>query len=202
MTPWISAASLSDCAELTAQWLEGSLADHPWYDGPPDSETVPLAPVLARLNRAGILTTCSQPGDGDVSSGSAQRAFLTAYTTEAIALRVATLALSTSLIVLAYPPAVEWGCHVPVTTEDFHPFTWCGRAVGVVELGSYEGSVSRRALEELRNAWELTTIDPEWGRRDYLWSVLEEWLDGRAIDAARYSPGPFPGHHLDTDFVY
>jgi len=56
---WSSARTLTDLGELTAQWLEGSLATLAGgaYRGGPDEETGPLVPVLAALNRAGYVTT-------------------------------------------------------------------------------------------------------------------------------------------------
>ncbi len=63
---WASAKTLADLGELTAQWLEGTLASRPGYavNAGPDPETIELIPVLARVNRAGFLTSGSQPGMG------------------------------------------------------------------------------------------------------------------------------------------
>jgi len=44
-----------------------------------DAESEPLVPVLARLCRAGLLTTASQPGRGPDASGYEQRAFVAGF---------------------------------------------------------------------------------------------------------------------------
>ena len=61
---WARARTLQDVADRTAQWLEGKLGSQPNYQPNcgPDDETAQLIPTLARANRAGYLTTCSQPG--------------------------------------------------------------------------------------------------------------------------------------------
>lgn len=61
--PWAQARTVADLGELTAKWLEGDPEiKHPGYHGAPAAETAPLVPVLAAVNRAGILTITSQPG--------------------------------------------------------------------------------------------------------------------------------------------
>jgi len=74
---WAAAVTLEQLGDLVAQWLEGRISSAPFnaVEGPPDSETGPLVPVLAQLNRSGFVTEDSQPGeiDGDW----AQRAFVT-----------------------------------------------------------------------------------------------------------------------------
>jgi hypothetical protein len=64
---WSSAKSQADVAELTARWLEGDIGSQPGYayGAGPDSETTPLIGTLARIDRAGYLTRCSQPGFAD-----------------------------------------------------------------------------------------------------------------------------------------
>jgi hypothetical protein len=202
---WKDAKSLRECAELTARWLEGTIAYYPGYGGPADDETMPLVPILVRLNRAGILTTFSQPGWGDISSGSAQRASFDGYTSETIAKQIAAIALCRPVIVFAYPPECEGGYYIPVSTGEFHPSCWSGRPCRVEESGFEEGfSFSPSALADFRSAWELAVIDPKWGREDYLWSVLEEWLDGSDADFRKYSTVPLEGAGLDPeiDFIY
>ncbi len=59
---WQAARTLADLGELTARWLEGSIGSEPGYCGRPAEETEDLVPVLAKLNRAGFVTSGSQPG--------------------------------------------------------------------------------------------------------------------------------------------
>jgi hypothetical protein len=62
---WAEARTLTDIGQLTAQWLEGTITHNPGYGGPggPDDETLALAPGLAIINRAGLVTDFSQPGE-------------------------------------------------------------------------------------------------------------------------------------------
>jgi hypothetical protein len=59
-------APLADLGELTAQWLEGTIASVPtvWPGCGPDEEATELIPVLAARNRAGYVTTVSRAGEG------------------------------------------------------------------------------------------------------------------------------------------
>lgn len=58
---WARAQSLAELGELTALWLEERIVAHPSY-GDLAPETFSLVALLARLNRAGFVTTSSQPG--------------------------------------------------------------------------------------------------------------------------------------------
>ena len=121
---WRNARTIEDLGEATARWIEGTLRFHPCYYGEEvDAETTPLIGVLAKCNRSGLVTTCSQPGFQSDEEGFAQRACLEGYASEQTAKRIATLGLFTSLLVLIYPRDIVWGYQVPVTVEDYHPFT-------------------------------------------------------------------------------
>ncbi len=62
---WRAARTLAGLGELTAEWLEGTIASIPTVvpGYGPDEETAALIPVLAACNRAGYVTTVSQPGE-------------------------------------------------------------------------------------------------------------------------------------------
>ncbi len=62
---WEAARTLDDLGELTARWLEGTIASQPGYEPGcgPDPETAALIPVVARCNRAGYVTCGSQPAE-------------------------------------------------------------------------------------------------------------------------------------------
>jgi hypothetical protein len=62
---WRAARTLADLGELTAQWLEGKIASIPTVmpGCGPGEESAELIPVLAACNRAGYVTTTSQPGE-------------------------------------------------------------------------------------------------------------------------------------------
>ncbi len=62
---WAAARSLADLGELTALWLDGSIASQPGYYGPcdVDEDDAPgLTDTLILLNRAGYVTFGSQAG--------------------------------------------------------------------------------------------------------------------------------------------
>jgi methylenetetrahydrofolate reductase (NADPH) len=50
-----------DIYEVFAQYIEGKIPYIPWCDTPLQPESFALQPLLAKLNRAGFLTTNSQP---------------------------------------------------------------------------------------------------------------------------------------------
>jgi len=100
---WATAKSLVDLSELTAKWLLGHVEDHPCQHGPPDDETKKINQTLVRINRSGLMTDTSQPGK-PFHGGNAQRACFSGFCEEGLAMAVASLTLSTNLIVLAFPP--------------------------------------------------------------------------------------------------
>jgi Helix-turn-helix domain len=82
---WRSAATLHDLGVLTARWLDGDIAFLPSYGAAgPDPETEELVPMLAPLNRAGFVTTNSQPGV-PAEDGSCQRAFIEGFCDDELA---------------------------------------------------------------------------------------------------------------------
>ncbi|MBL8776737.1 MAG: hypothetical protein JNK12_12415 [Acidimicrobiales bacterium] len=164
---WAAARSLADVGELTARWLEGRILAHPgcWLSGP-DDETGALAPVLAACNRAGFVTTNSQPG------GPGQRPYLTGLAPAEIAERVWAALLPTRLVVLTYPPGAEGGFpRIPVHLSHG---TNGGGLGGPHQspAGVFDGCVGDEALAELRQAWTVEIIDPQWGDDDLLWAAL------------------------------
>jgi hypothetical protein len=56
-----------------------------------------------------------------------------------------------------------------------------------------------KAIDSLCSAWQVTIIDPKWGRKQYLWrQLLRVIADG----ASSFDASPAPNLGLDTDFVY
>lgn len=196
---WKRSETLEDLGELTARWLEGSIEHSPWYGGDPDPETEPIRGVLATFNRHGFVTTFSQPGVPLDDEGYAQRASVEGYATEAIARRLGTLALWTDLLMHVFAPGnYRGGYQIPVTVEEFRPFTWVGGYYGHAGLEHYAEDLSREAMVELSNAWTVSIIDPHWGREDYLWKHISEMLEGQSPET-RFSVEPYDTG-LDFDF--
>ena len=144
---WQSARTLADLGQLTARWLEGTLPHVPGYAGPPDPETLPLAGVLADLNRAGYVTCGSQPADACRGYDGAwweQRAAVEGFAGPRLAARIGRAADAAGLITVAYAPAelprwrIGYGRAVPVTRRNGEVVTRFG------------AHLSRR---HLRDAW-------------------------------------------------
>lgn len=196
---WQSARTLEDLGRLGARWLEGDLGSQPAYAPGcgPAPETAPLIPVLATLNRAGFYTTGSQPAfDGTGYDGAhwKQRAAVEAYADAPVALRVIRAAQEAGMLVIAWPPSslprrrYRYDRAVAVTRTDGcdpacptrHPdgcdYTWFGTQVPRRHIRSPHlgyGICRRDAVRALCSAWQVTIIDPEWGRPGLLWDVLD-----------------------------
>jgi len=181
---WQSARTLGDLGALTARWLEGTVASVPGYCGRPDEETEALILVLARLNRAGFVTTGSQPGeffgDGDLGR---QRAAVEGFASWVVAAAIETAAVHADLIAVVHDPATlpRWRYYgrqaVTVTKIGSRDFTGFGVQVPrrhIRDTHLSYGICGREAVDALCGAWQVTVIDPVWGRPDVLWRVLGE----------------------------
>jgi hypothetical protein len=90
---WRAARSLEELCELGARFVEGRLGCFPgWGAEALDVESDELSATLARLNRSGLLTLCSQPGRIDPARALEQRAFVGGFATSAAVARLARLA--------------------------------------------------------------------------------------------------------------
>ena len=176
---WASARTLTDLGELTARWIEGRIASQPGYCGPSDIEDPALVPLLARLNRAGFVTTGSQIGEsGPVWD---QRAAVEGFAGEWLAVRLVCAARAVGLLAVGHSPAdlprwrYRYGRSVTVTRASGRDYTGFGvqlprRHIRDSWVGY--GMCDRAAVHSLCTAWQVTIIDPEWGRHDLLWPVL------------------------------
>jgi len=182
---WASARTLTDLGELTARWIEGDLASQPGYCGPSDIEDPALVPLLARLNRAGFVTTGSQIGESGPGYDGAhwqQRAAVEGFAVPAFAARIiAGLDGRSGLLVIAHAPAelprwrYRYDKAVTVTRRDGCDYTRFGVQLPRRHIRSGVtgyGICYRDAVTALYSAWQVTVIDPGWGRPDLLWPVL------------------------------
>lgn len=194
---WSQARTLADVGALMARWLDGELPECFVQDAPPDPETGDIpSGLLADLNRAGYVTETSQPAeDWTTSTWNSevcyrQRAgveFL--MDTEHLDALVDATALTDLIVTFHRAPRFRWMARtwrwfyrheIPVTESagtghpDVGEECWFGRPqprsawkwVGRREYGS------RVLGKALANAWQVTVVDPEWGRTDYLWDAL------------------------------
>ena len=195
---WEAARTLDDLGELTARWLEGGIASQPAYAPGygPDPETTPLIPLLARCNRAGYVTCGSQPGEAGPGYDGAwweQRAAVEGFATPALAERICDAAEAAGLTVIAHAPAtlprrrIRYDRAVPVTRREARPCTWFGAQLSRRHLRDSwtgYGICHPDTVTALCAAWQVSVVDPGWGRNDRLWPVLRNAL---AADADPHS---------------
>lgn len=167
---WASARTLSDLSEATIEFLEGRLQETPVHWGPIDPESNQLVPILVSMNRAGLITTCSQPGMTDVEHRGAQRAFVEGFCDRETAEKIETGLLLDELVVISCAPSCESFISITVTVDDDKPFTFLGR-FGNDELNAFRNG-DRELDEMLDQAWALQIFDPVWGRNDRLWASI------------------------------
>ncbi|NGO77742.1 hypothetical protein G6045_19050 [Streptomyces sp. YC504] len=188
---WRKAHSFEDLSWLTVGWLEGALLSHPnGHHGGPDSETRPLMPVLCEAYRGGFLTEGSQPGELAEQEGTLwhQRAYVSGFAGPGLAGVLGEVARQAGLVTRIYLPAgrpmlhggavdvTRWGERINTGVGEFlRP-----RAVRSVFLGCRTD-----AVEEVLAAWQVTVVDPEWGRNDVLWGTLRRALAAHRQEGAQ-----------------
>lgn len=181
---WHAADSLPALGECMAKWLTGDINYQPAYlASEPAEETVPHIADLAAINRAGLVTWCSQPGQ--LWAGGGQRAFVSGFCTYETMARLRQVLLRTDLVVLTFWPEADSPLDLAVTVHGAEEHTWVGATLGPDNLEQdYGDDLSHSGLWELLTAWQVTVVDPLWGRDDLLWpSVIH----------ALTAEGPLPG---------
>lgn len=181
---WSNARSIGDLGGAMAGWLEGHIATHPGCSAGPDDETLPLVPVLARLNRRGYVTTLSQPGMETFGYGDewAQRACVEGWISvnDPLLPRIIRAARAAGLIVSAYGAGRAVGPRDGLTVSRWGEESrlGCGGRVSWFRRRVEWRGTGRRAHRQLaREGVALAVIDPVWGRDDVLWPVLDEAMD-------------------------
>ncbi|MFD4596759.1 DUF6919 domain-containing protein [Streptomyces sp. NPDC058464] len=179
---WAQAETLADLGQLMAAWLEGDMA---WRAGAwpdLDPETNELVPVLARVNRAGFLTDDSQPASDETGADGRhwwQRAAVSGFVTDEQMLDALTrVADSYQLTILIREAGARFpGPRVTVTRVDGEPYTRFGGHLTPEDLRHIWQGLSEPAVAELVDAWQVTLVDPQFGRNDRLWTALNAALE-------------------------
>ena len=117
LAAWGSARTLADLGELTARWIEGTIASQPGYCGPSDIEDPALVPLLAALNRAGFVTTGSQAGESGPGYDGAhwqQRAAVEGFAGPAMTSALIGAASDTGLTIVVHDPAATAPLALPL----------------------------------------------------------------------------------------
>lgn len=190
---WRDARSIGDLGGAMAGWLEGRIATHPGCSAAPDEETLPLVPVLARLNRRGYVTTLSQPGcTGTAGDGRpwGQRACVEGWIAAGDPLlpRIIRAARAAGLIVTVHGAGRAVGPRkgLTVSRRGDDPRLGVGGRYGRRHRRAEWRGAGRRARRQLaREGVVLAVVDPVWGRDDVLWSVLDEAMDGARVGAVQ-----------------
>lgn len=194
---WFQATSLRSLGQLTADWLEGNNLYLPAYGATcPDPETRPLIPTLAAANRAGYVTDCSQPGH-DWTTGFdgrqwRQLAAVSGYCDQRTAMSLyAAAAPGTGVVAHMWAPGSKrrddrFDVAATIRENWDTGEGWVNTVFGPPlsrrdVLGIYRGELCRAAVKTLTRAWQITLYDPEYGRNDRLWPLLEQWAAGRTI---------------------
>ncbi|ALV43212.1 hypothetical protein AU252_20300 [Pseudarthrobacter sulfonivorans] len=178
---WQMCTDLETACELTAEWLEGKRHYQPGYmAAQPASETGPISLQLAAINRLGLLTSDSQPGEA-LTEGSGQRAYVTGYCSENTAALVSAVLTVTDIVALWGPPGAPGSMQVCVSLDGYEEFSHLGRRGSredTFEEYRYEANETLAAI--IADAWELHIFDPVWGRSDYLLPRLKLALEAAA----------------------
>ena len=177
---WEKCRTLRDVADVTALWLEGHVASQPCCEPNcgPDEETQQLIPTLACANRAGFLTTCSQPGHDEVCGYDGalwlQRPAIQGFIHPGPLLNeLAYQADLQGLLVLANHHKQSWllrSRRVAVTIRKKQAVTW----VGAPRFNPYAHDLlcPRSAASDIEQAVQLTIIDKRYAAVSDLWEVV------------------------------
>ncbi|WP_158721404.1 DUF6919 domain-containing protein [Streptomyces sp. NRRL S-241] len=203
---WRSARTLADLGRRTADWLEGRLASQPGYMPRcgPDEESAELVPSLVALNRAGFMTTCSQPGLAEYGYDGAwwtQHAAVEGYLTDRALLQQlldAAEALG-HLVVVDDPHIGRRDKVVVVTHRDGEPYTAFGSRPEPLDMDAFYGVLHPEARRELDGAIHLAVIASYYGPASHraLWRSLDQVTGLEPPDADEdqddTADGPAPG---------
>ena len=188
---WRDARCIDELGAAMAGWLEGRVSSHPGCSTGPDEETLPLVPVLARLNRRGFVTTMSQPGflGAEVDGRSwQQRATVEGWTScrNPLLGPLIRRARAAGLIVTAYGAGRAVGPRRGLTVSRWggNPQTDAGGAQKRTGL-PWIGREARRELA--RHGVAFAVVDPVWGRDTWLWPLLDRVIGYRDEEPARPS---------------
>jgi hypothetical protein len=174
-----------------ALWLEGKIASWPGYQPGygPDDETKALVPTLAACNRAGYVTTSSQPGvdpqpgfDGLIW---AQRAAVEGFVRDRDLLRRLADAAYEAGLEMELADQLDTGERgLTVTTRDGQDYTAFGGHLSARELRRIWPVLRGNALDDVFGAIRITLAAPEYGEAagKRLWDVLDAVTGRTSVD--------------------
>jgi hypothetical protein len=181
---WRTARTLEDLGRLGARWIGGDLTECPAYWGPSDIETLEMIPVLIAANQAGYFTIGSQAGAAGTGQDGVfweQRAAVEGFASRDLMLRIVRQAARRGLFTIVHDPAtmprfqIRHSTAVTVTNRAGQPYTQFGAQLSRRHLRDGHagyGDLHRQAVRALCSAWQVTVIDPQFGREHLLWDTL------------------------------
>lgn len=154
------------------------------------AENVISAGASAHEDAVPRLTETSQPGELAVFHGRPwwQRAYVSVFVARPELVRaLAAHAAEAGLAVRACRPGRRAEGNgerdaVDVTTWEGHGvMTGMGDRISPRAVRRTFPGCDRQAVREVTRAWQVTLIDPEWGRNTLLWSLLTQFLNSRTL---------------------
>lgn len=175
---WNRARNYAELCECAARFVEGRLQHFPgWGAKLLDEESALLEPVLARLCRAGWLTTASQPGRERDPAGYEQRAFVAGFVAAPLLRRLPELEALGLRVVRQRAVALA---------RDARGARVLGQPGSQVsELELFAAELQAPAWRALAQRQHCTLYDPRFGRGPLLWNALEAWLSGQIAPSRR-----------------
>ena len=180
---WRSARTLTDLGQLMAAWLEGRIGSRPGYASRcgPDPETTGLTGTLAAACRSGYITESSQPGipaeAGFDGAAWRQRAAVGGLVgDQRLAGLLREQAETAGLTVIVHHttrPTTSPARGMTVTERNGRPYTAFGARLDRADLATNWSGIHRAAMRQVTDAWQITVVDPDWGRNDRLWPLLD-----------------------------
>lgn len=177
---WADAHDFPALRELTARWCLGELS---WsavgQPAPRDPETEYIGDALAAINRAGLLTTHSQPANEFHDRTVQQRAFVEGYATPEVEEQLRRLIAGTRLRMVAHIDR-GWcrGHGGDASSRQRNPDgTWCeSGSLGPQPAASQDGlelhGLSGDLFAEVADLPFISIWDPQWRPSDLLWRRL------------------------------
>ncbi|MDQ0863506.1 DUF6919 domain-containing protein [Arthrobacter globiformis] len=175
---WHQTKTFEDACVMTAAWLEGIIPFMPGRFGAIESETGPIASDLAEINRLGLWTQESQPGEA--SENWAQREFIHGLCEEGTALRLELLSNRSDLVALSFRPGTTGFGLIPATASpgavaSLHlgqSMALCDEDSDFIQI--LQDYTTRELALVAVGLWEVQIFDPVWGRAGLLIpSVIE-----------------------------
>lgn len=177
---WLKASTLADACALTAAWIEGIIAFFPGSFDSIENESKPITAELVEINRLGLWTQESQPGED--RPGWRQREFVHGLCEEVTAKKLEELSNRTDLVTLSFRPGTSSAGLIPATVSlEAGASLHLGQSLSLCDPESDAmGILLEHTTKDLAvvatGLWEVQIFDPVWGRTGQLFPGIIEAL--------------------------